>query len=462
VTWDWTVPGLRDLAAGSLAAWALAGALVVSLLTAAACRASRARWFHPLALPLAVIAVMSLGAPAWVLVTHRPAGLLFDPGYEPAGASSLAVAVSGTACAALVLVVAGYAAGTVISLLLVRDRQPGAARALHCDGLRRAGLALMAAAVASRALAAWMQRGSAYGAGQLTYSLPSLLSAAGATVFLAGLIAVTVAACRDAHPLDVRAVLRGREWAALACYLAVVAASGERGGLIAPLVIVAWSYSTRVRPIRARWLAAGLVAALALAAVISNYRAGVELSPGSPASVLQAAAGDVNSPAWLTQQTVTAVPWTEPWQHGSTYVAAAEAQVPGPLSRHLGATTRTASAVFRHMIGFWSPDQGYAESYPSEAYLNWGLPGCLGAGLFLGLLLGWAWRRHRDPASRVTDLLYPLLLAGLAYGFRSDALTQVKDVLYPALILLALLRWNRPGQPVTARTVATTVPADIG
>jgi hypothetical protein len=190
-------------------------------------------------------------------------------------------------------------------------------------------------------------------------------------------------------------------------------------------------------------MAAAAIITLAGGAALAHHRAGEGLSPGSPAAIMQSAAGDVSSPAWLTQQTAAVVPFPLPYSHGSTYLAAAEGQVPGPLSRQLGVPQRTASAVFRDIISFHDPDQGYSESYPSEAYLNYGLRGCLGAGLFLGALMGWAWRRRQDIPVRARDLLYPVLLAGLVYGLRSDALTQVKDVLYPMLAVWAVLRWYR-------------------
>ena len=77
---------------------------------------------------------------------------------------------------------------------------------------------------------------------------------------------------------------------------------------------------------------------------------------------------------------------------------------------------------FRNLIGFTDPNQGFAESYPSEAYLNAGLPGCLLAGVFFGALMGWAWRKRRAVPRQGAGRPFPVLLAGLVYGFRSDAL----------------------------------------
>jgi hypothetical protein len=463
------VTDLAVTAAGTTHSWGLSGSpatveawcaatLAVVLIVAATCRQP---WFHPLSLPLAVVAVMSLAAPLWVWVTHEPANLLYSPGYEPPG-QPLAAALSATACAALVLVVAGYLAGAAATLAVSRTTAPPAAKPVfRYRDMRSGGFALLCAGAIPQAVLTIVSAGKTYGADQLQYGLTSFLAAAAAMGMLAGLAVVTMAAAHTARATRLRDLLRGREWAALGLYMAAVAASGQRAGLIAPGVYLAWVYSTRVRAIPRRWAVAALLLVLWGGAVIAHHRADGGLSPGSPAAVAASAAGDLNSPAWLTQQTVMHVPSGTPYLHGSTYLAAAEAQLPGPASRHLGATSRTASAVFRDIIGFYDPNQGFSESYPSEAFLNFGLPGCLGAGLFLGALMGWAWRKRGEVAARPRDLLYPVLLAGLVYGFRSDALTQVKDVLYPMLIVWAMMAWCRMPTSVQSHPLRTTASCDI-
>lgn len=434
-----------------LAAWGTAFVLAATI--AAAVR--RGGWFHPLALPLGAVAVMSFGAPLWVQFTHEPAGLLYDVGHAPP-ALPLAAVMSGRAGAALALTLVGYAAGALAAQAVIR--RPAAMHPqFRWGGIRRAGSRLMVAAALAQALVAILHRGSPYGAGQLQYGVAPLLGSAAAVAVLSGLVIVTLAAPQAGKPARLRDLLSGTEWAALLAFLSAVAVSGDRGGLIAPAVYIAWAYGTKVRPLRLRWLITALAAALVIASVIAGYRDGTGLSPGSPAAVLQGAAGDVNSPAWLMQQTVQRVPSTSPYLHGSTYLAAAEAQLPGPLARRTGATSRTASGQFRNLIGFTDPNQGFAESYPSEAYLNAGLPGCLLAGVFFGALMGWAWRKHGAVPVRARDVLYPVLLAGLVYGFRSDALTQVKDVLYPMLAVWVMMGWYRLRQPTdTARSSCTS------
>jgi hypothetical protein len=435
---DWSL----NVSPQALAVWAAAAVLAVALVVAVTRTGHHAGWFHPLSLPLAVIAVMSLGAPLWVYFTREPAGLLAAAGQPPA--SALSAVMSVTACEALVLAVAGYLAGAVVSLAVVRrvsPALPGRWPGFRYGDLRRRGSAFMLAGMLAQAMVAVAGAGAVYGADQVHYGpLPLLAAGAGAAV-LAGLVTVTVASTNES-PRHLRDLLRKREWVVLGAYLGAVMVTGDRAGLIAPAVWVAWSYSTRVRPISLRGALAAALVALIAGAALAAYRAGTSV-PGSPSGVMRSAAGDVSSPAWLTQETVMNVPSEVPFLHGSTYAAAAEAQLPGPVSRHLGATSRTATAVFRNLIGFSDPDEGFAESLPSEAYLNFGLGGCLAAGFLLGALTGWAWRRCRRSALRPRDVLYPVLLTGFAYGIRSDALTQVKDVLYPMLAVWVLMGWCR-------------------
>jgi hypothetical protein len=421
-----------------------AAALAVALIVAV----TRRRWFHPLSLPLALVAVMCLAAPLWVQATRQSTGLLYGPGYEPPG-EPLAAALSPAACAALVLVVAGYLAGAAWMLAVTKVMAPpDAIPAFRYRSMRGAGFALLLAGAAAQALTTLAGAGAAYGADQLQYGLGSLLASAAVTAALAGLAVATIATPGCERATRMRDLLRGREWAALGVFMVAVAASGQRGGLIVPGVYLAWAFSTRVRPIPWRWALAALLLALWGGAAIAHNRADGGLWPGSPAAVAASAVGAVSSPAWLTQQTIEHVPSQTAYLHGSTYLAAAEAQLPGPVSRRLGATTRTASAVFRDIIGFTDPNDGFSESFPSEAYLNFGLPGCLGAGLFLGALMGWAWRRRRDAPAGARHLLYPVLLADLVYGFRSDALSQAKGVLYPMVIIAVVMAWTRlPGSP---------------
>jgi hypothetical protein len=443
----WTPGRVRANSAGSLGSWVAALALIIAVLGILARKGRHAGWFHPLSLPLATIAVMSLGAPLWVYFTHQPVGLLYDPGYLEPGASSLAAAVSVTACEALSLVVIGYIVGASATLVmtghLVQTNSSRPWPLFRYREMRLAGLTLMTTGALAQLVVAGLTRGHAYGANQLQYGATSILGVAASTLLLAGLILATLKDDRSLQPVRMTELLKVREWAALLLYLLAVAVTGQRAGLIGPIVYIAWAYSTRVRVIPLKWIVVTILLALVGGAVISNYRANDGLSPGSPMAVARSAIASTSSSAWLAQQTVIHVPSDVNYMHGATYLAALEGQLPGPLSRTIGAPARTASAVFRNIIGYSDPNQGFAESYSSEAYLNFGLVGCLGAGLFLGALMGWAWRRSETIAASARNVLYPVLLAGLIGGFRSDALAQIKQVLYPMLLLALLMAWHR-------------------
>ena len=443
----WVLNNTLTSTAGTLAIWAAALALVVTALVAFVYKRANAGWFHPLSLPFALIAVMCLSAPLWVYFTHESAGLLYYSGYEPANASSLAVALSARTCKALTLVLIGYTIGVGAALAVTKKDRLAVAHQgrpiFRYQEMRRFGLTLMTVAAVIVLIADFFRPNTAYGTNQFHYGLTSILGSIASTSLLAGLITVTLAASHTTKPTCLRNLLRRREWIAFILFFLGIIVSGNRSELIPPGVYLAWVYGTQVRVIPVKWIVAALLLALIGGTMISNYRQNQSLWPGSPAVIMQNATGAVSSSAWLTQQTVVRVPSMEGFMHGSTYLAAVEGQLPGPLSRAIGAPTRTASAVFRGIIDFSDPNQGFAESYPSEAYLNFGLFGCLGAGLFLGMLVGWAWRKVGDMATRPRDVLYPVMLAGLAYGFRSDALTQIKDVLYPMLIVWALMGWYR-------------------
>jgi hypothetical protein len=458
----WAVGNVRASSVGALSTWVGALVLVVAVLVELARKGRHAGWFHPLSLPFAALAIMSLGAPLWVYFTHEPVGLLYDPGYQPPAASTLAVAVSVTCCEALALVVVGYMSGAATAVALTRQAESAAVDertpVFRRREMRRAGLALMVAGAASQAAVAALARGTAYGAGQTRYGWASILGSGAATALLAGLILVTVIASHTTTPRRLRDLLRGPEWAALGLYALALALTGERAGLIAPIVYLAWAYSTQVRVIPLKWVVAGVLLAIITGSAIGNYRQDNGLSPGSANRVVPNAVADVSSPAWLTQETIINVPSAAPYTRGSTYLAAVESQLPGPVARLVGAPARTASAIFRDIIGFSDPNQGFAESYPSEAYLNFGLVGCLGAGIFLGALMGWAWRKRPVTAARPRDLIYPLLLAGLIYGFRSDALTQIKDMLYPMLLVWGVMGWYRVRSPAAGRAGGVPLP----
>jgi hypothetical protein len=147
------------------------------------------------------------------------------------------------------------------------------------------------------------------------------------------------------------------------------------------------------------------------------------------------------------------VPDSEPLRLGSTYVAALQRQLPGPIALEiLGPPTDTASFELRQMLGFYDPDAGFGFSLPAEGFLNFGLVGVVGACVVTGLLLGGSYaRRPAGLPDRALHVLYPLIVASLPLSLRADAVQQIKTVLYPmvfAAVVFALARQGDEPEPV--------------
>ena len=189
VTCTWALSGPLLVSAGALAAWVAALVLVVAVLVLLAHRGRHSAWFHPLSIPFATIAIMSLGAPLWVFFTHQAVGLLYDAGYEPRDASPLAAAVSVTACEALALVVIGYLIGISMALALSKSAESAseskAGSTFRYREMRNAGFILMALGAVSQMAVAILTSGVPYGVNQFQYGLPSILSPGAATALLA-------------------------------------------------------------------------------------------------------------------------------------------------------------------------------------------------------------------------------------------------------------------------------------
>jgi hypothetical protein len=171
--------------------------------------------------------------------------------------------------------------------------------------------------------------------------------------------------------------------------------------------------------------------------------------------------GAVGTPVFITNRLVQSVPSAWPFALGSTYVAAVERQLPGPLATKIfGPPTGTGTFVFRRILHYTNPNNGFAFALPSEGYLNFGLEGALLAGGALGLFLAWAYRQQSaDTVTQARHLLYPLAVATIPESLRSDAVASVKLILYP-MLLLALAFWlaRRHGVPATAATARPGAP----
>jgi hypothetical protein len=279
-----------------------------------------------------------------------------------------------------------------------------------------------------------------YGSDQLSYGIEDALDVLGQQLLLVGVVLATLANARIFGR-----VLDRAELILLGGYFLMSLMFGSRGELIAPVIFIVWAQHTMIRPIRLmRLLLLAILAAFILQGV-GNTRQGMPLY-SSPDSALAGVLTGVSSPVHVTGVVVELTPARFPFLHGDTYVEALKRQLPGPLSNRLfGPPEDTAAFVFRRMIGLRSEDYGYSFSIPSEAYLNFGLPGTLVVGLLVGALLGWSFRRVSRHPSRAIEVLYPVLLATLPHAIRTDALGDIKSVLYPMLMIWAALQLA-PGQ----------------
>jgi hypothetical protein len=121
--------------------------------------------------------------------------------------------------------------------------------------------------------------------------------------------------------------------------------------------------------------------------------------------------------------------------------------LPGPIARALfGAVSGTGTLVYREIINFTYAGQGWGFSLPTEGYVNFGFPGVVGAGAFLGALFGNTYKlAQRDQIdNRIGSYVYPLLISYLPFGIRTDALGEMKSVIYPIIICyvaLWLAKW---------------------
>jgi len=207
------IEALNDLhnnSVGTLATWVAALVLVVTALVAFARKGRHAGWFHPLSRPFATLAVMSLGAVLWVCFTHEAIGLLYDTGYQSARASTLAAAVSVTACETLTLVVVGYIVGVGAAFARTKQAKPTVVEkrrpTFRCRDMRRTGLMLMVLGAASQLAVGVLTRSGIYGANQLHYDLASILGPGAATALFVGLILVTFTASHTTKPKRLRNV----------------------------------------------------------------------------------------------------------------------------------------------------------------------------------------------------------------------------------------------------------------
>lgn len=412
-----------------LAFGSAAGVLVV--LALASVRLGRRDWFHPFGFPLLYVG-FALYAP--LLYIGGTGQELLGIGPDDLSPTLVAIAI---------LTIAGVVVGLFASLRLTPDLASEHLYQPDPQRLKAFGTAALVVAVGSRAYITVSTFGEPYGLGSVVFGGLSSVETLANFLFFAGVLLVTISNVR----------LYGRVWtgwdlAFAASFIGSALLSGSRGELVAPVLFALWAHHSFVRPLRLRH---ALVATLAIVIVFqgtAGTRAG-EAFIEDRASVVERTLGSVGIPVQVTHLLLEHMPRQGGFEHGATYAAALERQLPGPVGRAvLGPPADTGTFVLRDLIGFSNRNAGFGFAFPAEAFLNFGLPGVLLGGVFLGGLLGFAYKRQADPPSRALHFLYPLLIATLPLSFRADAVAQIKSVLYP-MILLGMVFWLARALPRT-------------
>ncbi|MBT8401720.1 MAG: O-antigen polysaccharide polymerase Wzy, partial [Rhodothermia bacterium] len=155
--------------------------------------------------------------------------------------------------------------------------------------------------------------------------------------------------------------------------------------------------------------------------------------------VFEGALVHISTPVTITANLMEILP-SEGFRNGATYWATVKYLPPGPIARSLFGEPDTASFVYRDLIGFTNPNQGFAFSMISEAYLNFGWVGLFAIPGAFGLILGYTYRRSSAEPTRAIHLAYPVLIALLPYLYRSDSLVQAKLFGYSMIVIHLVYR----------------------
>lgn len=399
-------------------------------------------WFHPFLLPTAYVLLTLVVPFVYVSLTGR---WLWDFGGEDLSPSLISICAIAFLSMWIGIVVGCWRRTDT----LVPAGAPGEWN-LYFARVRMLGLVLLGVLAP---MAVWLLVESMrvpYGNAQLTYGLSSVLKAVIGVGVLPAVALVGVGGVGTFRRMP------RRDWVAIGVLLALLAAAGNRSVPLSSLIFLAFLHHEAVWRIRLRAVVAGAAAMVLLMVAVVLWRSGSP-SSGSGAAMVQTAVESVASPVGITARLLEVVPGETGYFMGSTYLAAAEYLLPGPIARALlGEPSMTGSLAYRDLIDFRDESQGLGFSLMAEAYLNFGPAGVAVALGAFGLLLARAWRLSRPLALRARDLLYPILIAQLPYLLRTDALSQVKMILYSQLLLYGALRasWvltrsERPGAPAS-------------
>lgn len=385
-------------------------------------------WFHPYAFPMFFVIVTLFAPSVYVLVTHKnlPSPFTID--------------VSEPLLRVFLLTVLGLGLGIAVSLAVVHSRN-GVGPPVPVDYrfVLKWGHFFLSSSVVLEGIRWVTQRGRPYGAQQTSFGTSSTVTTIAVGLVLIGVIFTTIGNAK-LH----RRVLRRFDVSCLIAFMVFSLLSGSRGDLLAPLLFILWSHHTYIKRVPLWRLVALTAVILAVFAFVGTERNG---PTAAGKSLVTSTVTSLSGPSFITANVLQVVPSEHGFYHGSTYISAVERQVPGFIvNRILGspqAAHQTGTYVYRDLIDFNSPNLGFGFSFPTESYLNFGMPGAFIIAAFVGLLIGWSYRRFESDASRALHLLYPILIVILPLEIRDDALGQIKIVLYPMIAGWLVLRAAR-------------------
>lgn len=386
-------------------------------------------WFYPLAFPTAYVSLVLLLPSVFLLGTGRAIGVIQSTD------------VSIPLLIVFLLTIAGFAVGAQLAVIIFRQPRPSRDRGPSIDYRRLLiiGRIILLSALLLRAIEIPSVIGIPYGTGALTYGFETWARvAANGFIF----IAIVLIVISNSQVSGTTLLPVDKTVFSLFCIATLF--TGSRGELIAPAIFILWAHHRFVRPIPFwRGFVSATVVIFAFT-LVTVFRSNEVLDLSQSSGLVERALVSIGTPTFITARVLEEVPGQYGHTGGSTYWAALEGQLPGPVARAvLGDPDETGTFVFRSIIGFTNPDAGLGFSLPSESYLNFGFGGALVVAILVGVVFGYGYRRQNDQPSRALHLLYPLLVATLPLSLRSDALAQIKSVAYPLIAIAIAFQLSR-------------------
>jgi oligosaccharide repeat unit polymerase len=419
--------------------------IVVSVLFAVAALVQNqnepGRFLHPLVAPLAYLVYALLVPLAFISVTGKDIEYMPSSMLNPRTAAAMALTVAVYCISATVTSSGTFSRWSAQRMgqrsSISREAEVG----LVTRDIGRLVLVLALAAQVYEWIVAGPVSGRTYGADQLAYGVDTAIA-----VFGESLVGVGCLLTMRGNALALRKPLTRFDAVLIVAVCGIgLFILGSRAEAIAPVILFVWFWIKSGRKISAGPILVGLAAMAALFLIVAQIRThSVSIGGGSLISSLLV---ETSSPVFLTNNVIQVMPAHQAFLNGSTYFASLEYMLPGPIARALfGAVSGTGTLAYREIINFTYSGQGWGFSLPTEGYVNFGFPGVLGAGAFLGGLFGSTYKlAQRDQVdNRIGSYIYPLLISYLPFGIRTDALGEMKSVIYPIIICyvaLWLAKW---------------------